>query len=76
MTDEDFKELELTQESIKSMIYIVRGQRVMFDFDLARIYGYETKTFNIFWQKVPHINLMATSTGGDELLIINVYKNK
>ena len=48
MTDEDFKELELTQESIKSMIYIVRGQRVMFDFDLARIYGYETKTFNIF----------------------------
>ena len=46
MTDEDFKELELTQESIKSMIYIVRGQRVMFDFDLARIYGYETKTFN------------------------------
>ena len=28
------------------MIYVIRGQRVMLDFDLARIYGYETKRFN------------------------------
>ena len=46
MTDEEFKEIELTQDNIESMIYIVRGQKVMLDFDLARIYGYETKMFN------------------------------
>ena len=28
------------------MVYEVRGQRVMLDFDLARIYGYETRAFN------------------------------
>ena len=38
--------IELTQENIESMIYEIRGQKVMLDFDLARIYGYETKRFN------------------------------
>ena len=38
--------IELTQENIESMIYIIRGQKVMLDFDLARIYGYKTKVFN------------------------------
>ena len=28
------------------MIYIIRGQKVMLDFELAKIYGYETKAFN------------------------------
>ena len=28
------------------MIYTVRGEKVMFDFELAKIYGYETKYFN------------------------------
>ena len=28
------------------MIYIIRGQKVMLDFELAKIYGYETKRFN------------------------------
>ncbi len=28
------------------MIYEIRGQKVMLDFDLARIYGYETRDFN------------------------------
>ncbi len=37
---------ELNQETIESMIYIIRGQKVMLDFELAKIYGYETKTFN------------------------------
>ena len=27
-------------------IYIIRGQKVMLDFELAEIYGYETKNFN------------------------------
>ena len=38
--------IELTQKNIESMIYTIRGQKVMLDFDLARIYGYETKRFN------------------------------
>ena len=31
---------------IKSMIYVVRGQQVMLDSDLAELYGVETKAFN------------------------------
>lgn len=38
--------IELTEKAIESMIYEIRGQKVMLDFDLARIYGYETKSFN------------------------------
>ena len=38
--------IELTQENIESMIYTIRGQKVMLDFDLARIYGYATRDFN------------------------------
>ena len=34
------------EESIKDKIYIIRGQKVMIDSDLARIYGYSTKRFN------------------------------
>ena len=36
----------LSEESIKDKIYTIRGQRVMLDVDLAKIYGYTTKTFN------------------------------
>lgn len=31
---------------IRSKIYEIRGEKVMLDFDLAKIYGYETKQFN------------------------------
>jgi len=37
---------ELNNETIESMIYIVRKQKVMLDFELAKIYGYTTKAFN------------------------------
>ena len=37
---------ELNEENLESMIYEIRGERVMLDFDLARIYGYTTKAFN------------------------------
>lgn len=37
---------ELNEELITSKIYIIRGQKVMLDFELAEIYGYETKNFN------------------------------
>ena len=33
-------------ESLVKKIYIIRGQKVMLDFELAEIYGYETKAFN------------------------------
>ena len=43
---DDLQIIEITQESMESMIYEIRGQKVMLDFDLARIYGYETKYLN------------------------------
>ena len=36
----------LNYEDLKKMIYQIRGRRVMFDFDLAKIFNYEVKTFN------------------------------
>lgn len=36
----------VNEETIKDKIYIIRGQQVMLDFELAEIYGYETKRFN------------------------------
>lgn len=37
---------ELNEDLLTSKIYIIRGQKVMLDFELAEIYGYETKNFN------------------------------
>lgn len=37
---------ELNSKTIESMIYIITGVKVILDYDLARIYGYETKSFN------------------------------
>lgn len=37
---------ELNEKTIETMIYEIRGQRVMLDFDLSKIYGYTTKAFN------------------------------
>ena len=37
---------ELNKDTIESMIYVVRGEKVMLDFELAQIYGYETRYFN------------------------------
>ena len=36
----------VNHESLVKKIYIIRGQKVMLDFELAEIYGYETKNFN------------------------------
>ena len=33
-------------ESLVEKIYIIRGKKVILDFELAKIYGYETKNFN------------------------------
>lgn len=52
MSDENTKVKEkqeimlINEETIQSKIYIIRGQKVMLDFELAEIYGYATKRFN------------------------------
>ena len=38
--------IKLTESNIKDMIYEIHGQKVMLDFHLAKIYGYETRSFN------------------------------
>ena len=46
MIENEIEVIELNSEKIESMIYYVRNQKVMLDFELAEIYGYETKRFN------------------------------
>lgn len=36
----------IDESTIQDKIYVIRGQKVMLDVDLAEIYGYETKNFN------------------------------
>ena len=36
----------MTLESIQNRVYVIRGQQVMLDYDLAEIYGYEVKNLN------------------------------
>ena len=42
---EETKEL-ITTDDIRSKVYIIRGQQVMLDKDLAELYGYEVKRLN------------------------------
>ena len=46
MTEENKEIVIVDDKTIKDKIYLVRGQKVMLDADLAEIYGYETKNFN------------------------------
>lgn len=36
----------IPEENIGAKIYLIRGHKVMFDFDLANLYGVSTKVFN------------------------------
>ena len=38
--------IEITNELVVNMIHEIRGQKVMLDFELAELYGYETRSFN------------------------------
>lgn len=42
----EFEIVEINETMLQSKIYLVRGQKVMLDFDLAEIYGYTTTKFN------------------------------
>jgi len=43
---EEVKEELITQEAIEDRIFIIRGQKVMIDRDLAQLYGVNTKQLN------------------------------
>ncbi len=42
----NWRTLNIQIENIEEMIYVVRGQKVMLDSDLAKLYGVETKRLN------------------------------
>ena len=47
MTVEELQELEIIDEKkLEDMIYTIRGQKVMLDFELAKLYGYTTGKLN------------------------------
>ena len=39
-------DIEISEVTIKNLIYVIRGQQVMLDSDLAMLYQVETKVFN------------------------------
>lgn len=43
----DNKLIIVDETTLKDKIYTIRGQQVMLDFDLAEIYGYETRYLNL-----------------------------
>ena len=56
--------LIIDERSLKDKIYVIRGQQVMLDFDLAEIYGYETKNFN------RQVKNNASKFEGDEFMFM------
>jgi len=46
MTKRPSTDLAVTPDEIQRMVHVVRGQRVMLDFDLARLYGVPTSALN------------------------------
>lgn len=44
MAEENKEIVIVDDKTIQEKIYLIRGQKVMLDADLAEIYGYETKT--------------------------------
>jgi len=46
MLVDESKPAIIDEHTLRDKIYVIRGQQVMLDYDLAAIYGYETKAFN------------------------------
>lgn len=44
--EEKAEVLVITEQLLQDKIYVIRGQKVMLDFELAEIYGYTTTRFN------------------------------
>ena len=47
-------------DNISNRVYIIRGQQVMLDYDLAEIYGYEVKRLN---EQAYHCGASSKDTG-------------
>ncbi len=45
-TDKKLTEIEINEVMIKNLIYVIRGQQVILDSDLAMLYQVETRIFN------------------------------
>ena len=54
----------IAAQAIRDKIYEVRGVKVMLDFELAEIYGYETKNFN------RQVKNNAAKFAGDEFMFV------
>uniref|UniRef100_UPI00288B0069 ORF6N domain-containing protein n=1 Tax=uncultured Parvimonas sp. TaxID=747372 RepID=UPI00288B0069 len=46
MAEQNREIVVIDETTMKSKIYYIRNQKVMLDFELAEIYGYETRAFN------------------------------
>ena len=46
MAEQNKEIVVINEDTIKNRIYYIRNQKVMLDFELAEIYGYETRAFN------------------------------
>ena len=46
MTKKQLRQIEIVPAQIDSLVHVIRGQRVMLDSDLARLYGVTTKRLN------------------------------
>ena len=44
--NEETKDIVIQENTIKNLIYVIRGQQVMLDSDLAELYQVETKRVN------------------------------
>ena len=56
-------------QNIQNLIYVIRGQRVMLDFDLAKIYYYEIRDrrFPSAFCTIRHSDLLRWEITGEEL---------
>ena len=58
-------------DNIQNLIYVIRGQRVMLDFDLARLYQVETKALN---QSFDRLKVIYKKVGNNESQAFGVWQ--
>ena len=46
MAKKQTESIQVTTEQVESLVHVIRGQRVITDFDLARLYGVTTMALN------------------------------
>ena len=67
-------------EAIQNKIYEIRGQRVMLDFDLAEMYGVETRALNQAvkrnFERFPEDFMFQLTKGESEILTKQILKSQ